>query len=109
MKRAECLDVCYADGGFMNFQCVVTGHTASGKSIVVSETPTDAITLEHWQGYEFHRLWGSDSVPMIPARGTVAKTSNYFPPKGRFRFAYFSIPPGTHTAPPPTDMAALGW
>jgi len=91
----------------MNFQCVVTGHTASGKSIVVSETPTDAITLEHWQGYEFHRLWGSDSVPMIPARGTVAKTSNYFPPKGGFRFAYFSIPPGTHTAPAPTDMAAL--
>jgi hypothetical protein len=90
----------------MSFRCVITGHTVSGKAIVVSETPTAAITLEHLPGYEFRRLWGSDSVPIIPARGTAA-TSNYFPPKGGFRFTYFSIPPGTHTAPPPADIAAL--
>ena len=90
----------------MSFRCVVTGHTASGKAIVVSETPTTAITLEHLPGYEFHRLWGSDCVPTIPARETVA-TSNYFPPKGGFRCTYFTIPPGTHPAPPPADMAAL--
>ena len=90
----------------MNFRCVVTGHTAAGKAIVVRETPMAAITLDHLPGYEFHRLWGSDCVPTIPARETVA-TSNYFPPKGGFRFSYFSIPPGTHTAPPPVDMAAL--
>ena len=91
----------------MSFRCVVTGHSETGKAIVVSETPAAAISLENLPGYEFHRLWGSDSVPTVPARGTVPMTSNYFPPKGGFRFAYFSIPPGTHIAPPPADMAAL--
>ena len=90
----------------MNFRCVVTGHTETGKAIVVSEMPTAAITLEHLPGYEFHRLWGSDSVPTIPAEGTPT-TTGHFPPKGGFRFGYVSIPPGTHTAPPPADMPAL--
>jgi mannose-6-phosphate isomerase-like protein (cupin superfamily) len=90
----------------MNFRCVVTGHTGSGKTVVLSEAPPPAITLDNLPGYEFHRLWGGESVPTIPAHGNTAGVS-YFPPKGGFRFGFFVIPPGTHVAPPLTDLLAL--
>src|SRR4051812_24007053 len=98
--------LCCAGGGFMNFRCIVTGHTESGKAIVVSDTPAAPITLEHLPGYEFRRVWGSDSVPTVPA-GSAALPSNYFPPNGGFRFGYFTIPPGTDTGPLAVDMLAV--
>jgi mannose-6-phosphate isomerase-like protein (cupin superfamily) len=49
-------------------------------------------------GYEFHRLWGSDSAPLLPSDGTPPPQPRYFPPKGGFRFAFFTIPPDTSTS-----------
>ena len=90
----------------MDFRCVVTGHNEAGKAIVVSDTARAAIALERLPGFEFHRIAGSDTPPTLPVQETPIPP-NYFPPKGGFRFGYFTIPAGTHLAPPPADLLGL--
>lgn len=86
----------------MDIRCVVTGQNDSGKSIVVRSTPVPPISLSLLPGYEFHRLWGSDSVPELPSNGTPPSFPRYFPPGHGFRFGFFTIPPDTKT-----DLARL--
>ncbi len=81
----------------MDIRCVVTGQDANGKSVVVRDTPVKPLTLAVLPGYEFHRLWGIDSAPGLPSDGTPPPQPRYFPPKGGFRFAFFSIPPDEGT------------
>jgi mannose-6-phosphate isomerase-like protein (cupin superfamily) len=81
----------------MDIHCVVTGQNESGKAVVMRETPVKPITLALLPGYEFHRLWGSDSVPELPSDGTPPAHPRYFPPKNGFRFGFFTIPPDTKT------------
>jgi mannose-6-phosphate isomerase-like protein (cupin superfamily) len=81
----------------MDIRCVVTGQNDSGKSIVVRSTPVPPISLSLLPGYEFHRLWGSDSVPELPSNGTPPSFPRYFPPEHGFRFGFFTIPPDTET------------
>lgn len=81
----------------MDIRCIVTGQTASGKSVIVRNTPVKPVTLALLPGYEFHRLWGSDSVPELPSDGTPPMQPSYFPPKCGFRFGFFTIPPDTTT------------
>jgi hypothetical protein len=49
----------------MDIHCIVTGQNASGKSVIVRNTPVKPVSLALLPGYEFHRLWGSDSVPEL--------------------------------------------
>jgi mannose-6-phosphate isomerase-like protein (cupin superfamily) len=77
----------------MDIRCVVTGQNKEGKSVIVRSTPVKPVSLALLPGYEFHRLWGSDSVPELPSEGTPPPHSRYFPPKNGFRFAFFTIPP----------------
>ncbi len=79
----------------MDIRCVVTGQNQSGKSVVVRSTHVTPVTLAFLPGYEFHRVWGSDSVPDLPSDGTPPPHPNYFPPKSGFRFGFFTIPPDT--------------
>jgi mannose-6-phosphate isomerase-like protein (cupin superfamily) len=81
----------------MDIKCVVTGRDKSGKSVVVRSTPVEPITLAALPGYEFHRLWGSDSVVALPSDGTPPSFPLYFPPKHGFRFGFFTIPPDSVT------------
>jgi hypothetical protein len=46
----------------MDVCCVVTGQNESGKSVIVRNTAVKPVSLALLPGYEFHRLWGSDSV-----------------------------------------------
>lgn len=89
----------------MNIRCVVAGQTKSGKSVVIQDAPCEPITLGLLPGFEFHRLWGSDSVPALPSDGTCPPQPRYFPPKGGFRFAFFTVPPGTEAVTDPTEIA----
>lgn len=75
--------------------CVVTGQTASGKSVIVSQGPVQPTTVAMAPGYEFYRLWGSDTPPMFPSDGTPTVQPQYFPPVNGFRFGMFTLPPGT--------------
>jgi hypothetical protein len=81
----------------MDIHCVVTGQNKSGKSVIVRNTPVKPLTPALFPGYEFHRLWGSDSVPQLPSDGTPPSHPLYFPSKNGFRFGFFTIPPDTRT------------
>jgi len=81
----------------MDIRCVVTGQSASGKSVVVSSEPVQPVSLTMLPGYEFHRLWGSDSVPQLPSDGTPPLALRYFPPANGFRFLFFTVPPESNT------------
>ena len=82
----------------MSIRCVVTGQTESGKSIFVRDTAVEPITLALLPGFEFHRLWGTDSTAQLPCDGTAGVPSRYFPPSLGFRFGFFTIPANTQTA-----------
>jgi mannose-6-phosphate isomerase-like protein (cupin superfamily) len=81
----------------MDIRCVVTGQKASGKSVIVRDTAVKPVSLALLPGYEFHRLWGSDSIPGLPSGGTPPPQPRYFPPPRGFRFGFFTIPPDTTT------------
>jgi len=90
----------------MEINCVVTGHDESGKSVIIRNTPVKPVHLSLLPGYEFHRLWGSDSVPELPSDGTPPPHFLYFPPKNGFRFAFFTIPPNSTTNLEQIDIAS---
>jgi mannose-6-phosphate isomerase-like protein (cupin superfamily) len=89
----------------MNIRCVITGQTESGKSVFVRDAPVAPVTLALLPGFEFHRLWGSESVVDLPSDGTAPPHPGYFPPANGFRFGFFTIPPET-VATTPTDLTA---
>jgi hypothetical protein len=90
----------------MNIRCVITGRNSSGKSVFAKDAPVEPITLSLLPGFEFHRLWGADSIPKLPSNGTPPSHPRYFPPAGGFRFAFFTVPPGTSKIPDNTDLVA---
>jgi len=51
----------------MNIRCVVTGRNSSDKSVFVKDAAVEPVTLPLLLGFEFHRLWGADSIPKLPA------------------------------------------
>ena len=55
----------------MDICCVVTGQNEFRKSVIVRNTPIKLVSLAPLPGYEFHRLWGSDSIPELPSNGTA--------------------------------------
>lgn len=90
----------------MDIYCVVTGQNESGKSGIMRQTPLKPVCLALLPGYEFHRIWGSDSIPELPSDGTPPPQLRYFPPKGGFRFGFFTVPPDTTTRVDQTSTAA---
>jgi len=81
----------------MDIRCIVTGQNESGKSVFMRNTSAKPITLALFPGYEFHRLWGSDSAPELSSDGTPPAQPRYFPSIQGFRFGFFTIPPDTTT------------
>jgi mannose-6-phosphate isomerase-like protein (cupin superfamily) len=90
----------------MDIYCVVTGQNESGKSVIMRKTPLKPVCLALLPGYEFHRIWGSDSIPELPSDGTPPPQLRYFPPKGGFRFGFFTLPPDTTARVGQTSTAA---
>jgi len=81
----------------MDINCVVTEHNKEGKSVFVRKT-IQPVTLAAMPGYEFHRIWGSDEIPVVPSSGSSPAQPRYFPPRNGFRFGFFTIPPDTTTS-----------
>jgi mannose-6-phosphate isomerase-like protein (cupin superfamily) len=90
----------------MDIYCVVTGQNESGKSLIMRNTPVKPVCLALLPGYEFHRIWGSDSIPELPSDGTPPPQLRYFPPKSGFRFGFFTIPPDMTTSVHRTSTAS---
>lgn len=89
-----------------DMQCVVTGQNKSGKSIIVSHAPVKAIKVAMMPGYEFFRIWGSDSMVALPSDGTPPPQPHFFPPKNGFRFGMFTLPPATTSSAQPSPTPA---
>jgi mannose-6-phosphate isomerase-like protein (cupin superfamily) len=93
----------------MKIRRVVTGQTGSGKSIFVSDEQMESPTLAMLPGFEFHRMWGSDTTASLPADGKPPAFPGYFPPAGGYRFGFFTLPPNTVRSAENMDVpAALG-
>ena len=90
----------------MNKRLVVTGRDASGKSVFVSDERIEPIKVALVPGAEFHRLWGGDTVPSLPADGTPPAQPTYFPPPNGYRFGFFTLPPLDEGALGEIDMNA---
>jgi hypothetical protein len=90
----------------MDIRCVVTGQNIPGKSVFVRDAPVAPVTLALLPCFEFHRLWGSESVVQLPSDGTAPPHPGYFPQKNGFRFGFFTIPPQAESAVAPADLAA---
>ena len=73
---------------------VVTGQTANGKSVFVS----DEVLPEG----QFAQLWGSDEPVALPTDGAEPKWTRFFPPANGFRFLVWTLAPD-----PPGGTEAL--
>lgn len=85
---------------------VVTGQDADGKSVFVSDGEVEPITVALAPGTEFHRIWGADSTPVLPADGSPPEQRLYFPPAGGYRFGFFTLGPASITLPEDLDFTA---
>src|SRR2546421_8001875 len=87
----------------MQVRRVVTGQTASGKSVFVSD--------EVFAANQFGQLWGSDDTVALPTDGTEPKWSRFFPIVNGFRFLVWSLAPeppgGTESLLTPEVMAVM--
>jgi hypothetical protein len=81
----------------MEIRCVITGQDASGKSLIIRDKGVQPVSVALLPGYEFHRVWGSDSVVKLPSDGTALMQARYFPAANGFRFGFFTLPPATKT------------
>lgn len=90
----------------MNVRRVVTGKTADGKSVFVSDESVLPIIAAISPGSEFHSIWGSDTVTRLPQSGTKPAFMQWFPPAGGYRFGFFTVPPANTAAPQVADVGA---
>ena len=84
----------------MNVRRVVTGNSADGSAVFTSDERLDPVTLELLPGFEFHSLWGTDSIVELPSDGSRPMTRGYFPPVPGSRFGFLTIPPDAGDAVP---------
>jgi mannose-6-phosphate isomerase-like protein (cupin superfamily) len=87
-------------------RCVVTGQEHDGKSVIVTDEQVEPITVSLLPGLAFHRLWGADSPPTLPATGEALDQSDFFPPPGGYRFGFFTLGPESVTLPEDLDFDA---
>jgi Cupin domain len=90
----------------MTVRRVVTGQTAEGKSVVVSDQKVDPVTVGALPGAEFYRLWGGDTVVRLPTSGDPLPAPAYFPPVNGFRFLVVTLGPEGEAIPEPVDVGA---
>jgi mannose-6-phosphate isomerase-like protein (cupin superfamily) len=94
------------EGGVgMRIRRVVTGQSEAGAGVLRDEE-VSPITVALIPGAEFHRIWGSDATPEIPAPTSASEPRDWFPPAGGFRFGFVTLPPAAAATPGDLDMAA---
>lgn len=90
----------------MRVRRVVTGKTEDGRAVLVGDDEVAPITVALVPGAEFHRIWGSDATPTVPASAPAPQPKDWFPPAGGFRYAFVTLPPDATTGPENLDLEA---
>lgn len=72
---------------------IVTGHDASGISVIVSDENLEPRTSPGIPGMEMSYLWATDAPQTYPDAGEEPAWTSHFPPVGGFRFVTYSLPP----------------
>ncbi|MCW0214959.1 MAG: cupin domain-containing protein [Pseudonocardia sp.] len=90
----------------MQVRRVVTGRTADGKSVFVSDEQVAPVTPAALPGAEFHQLLWFDDTPQLPLDGAPQPYTTYFPPVNGFRWGFFTMPPESAGAADPADPEA---
>lgn len=75
---------------------IVTGHSDNGKSILISDSTIDGISLGG--GKDFIQLWGNDSIPIHPDNGLIEENMDWFPKVGGHRFFVWVVPPKSNSS-----------
>src|SRR3989304_5415922 len=87
---------------------IVTGMTAEGKSVIVSDEEVQPIPISMAPGVENYLIWGADETVQLPTDGSALTAQAVFPSEGGFRFGAFTVPPVGMGPPADLDMAAGG-
>jgi hypothetical protein len=85
---------------------VITGQTADGTSVFVTDEQQEAVTVGLMPGTEFHRIWGSDAAPTLPTDGSAPDAPRFFPPVDGFRFLVWTIGPADAVLSADIDVGA---
>src|SRR3972149_7323142 len=85
---------------------IVTGMTAEGKSVIVSDEEVQPITISMAPGVENYLIWGADETVQLPTDGSTPTAQGIFASEGGFRFGAFTVPPVGMEPPADLDMAA---
>jgi hypothetical protein len=85
----------------MKVRRIATGHTADGKSVVVSDAEVEGNRLG------LLKLWGADRAPTFPDDGSEPRWSTFFPPVGGYRFGLFTLLPESERPAVPGDRQAM--
>jgi mannose-6-phosphate isomerase-like protein (cupin superfamily) len=88
----------------MGVRRVVTGQTADGTSVLVSDEEIDTIESPLVPGTEFHRVWGSDRAPALPTDGSPPDAVKFFPPADGYRFLVWTLGPAGATVDVDIDL-----
>src|SRR5207248_1263721 len=81
-----------------NARRVVTGHDASGKSIVVENGPAQrTVKTRTLPGFAMVELWATDAKQKVPVtkRDPTVEMSSFVPPVGGTRFRLVEFPPAS--------------
>ena len=80
----------------MTIRRIVTGKSATGKSIVVQDgTSPREVALQHTPGFMVSPIWVTAKVPSLPTDGTdpMAEGGTLLPPPGGSTFIVITVPP----------------
>lgn len=84
---------------------LVTGYSEEGKSVIISDTLINSISLGG--GKSFLQLWASDSTPVHQGKPQMEEQMNWFPEAGGSRFFLWVVPPKTNSTNPQLSTAEI--
>src|ERR1700693_1849869 len=88
---------------------VVTGRDANGKSVIVSDEKTPAISVGAIPGSEFYIVWGTENgFHSVGITSEEPKRFPFFPGPGGPGFLLRRWPPASSTPAPAGDPEQLG-
>jgi len=93
----------------MQTRRIVTGHDHAGKAVFTDiGTTSGLITFDGMPGLEYHEVWATDGVPVVPVSDDpAANITHFLPPPGGTRIRVIRMPSDDEIAASGADAAAF--